>query len=357
MQRRKTKKVFFGDVAVGGNSSISIQSMTNTKTSNLKKTVRQIHNLEKSGCELIRIAVPDLKSAKKIPEIKNGISIPLIADIHFDYRLALEAIENGIDGLRLNPGNIGSKERVEKVVKKAKKANIPIRVGVNSGSIEKKLIDKYGQPTAEAMVESALNQIKILEDNNFEEIVISLKSTDIWMTIKAYKLMAKKRDYPFHIGVTEAGTPKKGVVKSAVGIGSLLTSGLGDTLRVSLTADPIKEVETSWYILESLDLRQRGIKIISCPTCGRTNIDLTGLVEKVEKKLEGIKLPITVAVMGCEVNGPGEAKEADIGIAGGKKQGIIFKKGKKVKTVKEEKLLDVFMEEIDKMRSDYNENV
>lgn len=353
MDRRKTKKVFFDDVAVGGNSPISIQSMTNTKTSNVEKTIKQIHDLENKGCELIRIAVPDLESAKKIPEIKNNISIPLIADIHFDYRLALAAIEKGVDGLRLNPGNIGSRNRVKKVVKNAKKANIPIRVGVNSGSIEKKLLDKYGHPTANAMVESALNQIKILEENNFEEIIISLKSTDIWMTIKAYKLMAKKRDYPFHIGITEAGTPKKGVVKSAVGIGSLLTSGLGDTLRVSLTGDPNKEVETSWYILESLDLRQNGIKIISCPTCGRTNIDLAGLVEKVENKLEGIDLPITVAVMGCEVNGPGEAKEADIGIAGGKEKGIIFKKGKKVKTVSEEKLLDALMAEIDKIRSDF----
>ena len=357
MQRRKTKKVFFADVAVGGDSPISIQSMTNTKTTNVEKTVKQIHRLEKAGCELIRVAVPDIESAKKIKDIKERISIPLIADIHFNYRLALEAIERGVDGLRLNPGNIGSKERVEKVVKKAKIANIPIRVGVNSGSIEKKLLKKYGHPTAEAMVESALNQIKILEENNFNDIIISLKSTDIWMTIKAYKLMAKKRDYPFHIGITEAGTPKKGVVKSAVGIGSLLTLGLGDTLRVSLTGDPKKEIETSWNILESLDIRQKGIKIISCPTCGRTNIDLTGLVEKVEKRLEGIELPITVAVMGCEVNGPGEAKEADIGIAGGKKQGIIFKKGKKIKTVKEENLLDALMAEIDKIRSDFNENV
>ena len=331
--------------------------MTNTKTTNVEKTVKQIHRLEKAGCELIRVAVPDIKSAKKIKDIKERISIPLIADIHFNYRLALEAIERGVDGLRLNPGNIGSKERVEKVVKKAKIANIPIRVGVNSGSIEKKLLKKYGHPTAEAMVESALNQIKILEENNFNDIIISLKSTDIWMTIKAYKLMAEKRDYPFHIGITEAGTPKKGVVKSAVGIGSLLTLGLGDTLRVSLTGDPKKEIETSWNILESLDIRQKGIKIISCPTCGRTNIDLTGLVEKVEKRLEGIELPITVAVMGCEVNGPGEAKEADIGIAGGKKQGIIFKKGKKIKTVKEENLLDALMAEIDKIRSDFNENV
>jgi len=357
LHRRKTKKVFFADVAVGGDSPISIQSMTNTKTTDVKNTVKQIHKLEKAGCELIRVAIPDIESAKKIKDIKEKISIPLIADIHFDYRLALKAIESGVDGLRLNPGNIGSKERVEKVVKKAKSANIPIRVGVNSGSIEKRLLKKYGHPTAEAMVESALNQIKILEDNNFEDIIISLKSTDIWMTIKAYKLMAKKRDYPFHIGITEAGTPKKGVVKSAVGIGSLLTLGLGDTLRVSLTGDPIKEVETSWHILESLDIRQKGIKIISCPTCGRTNIDLTTLVEKVEKKLEGIELPITVAVMGCEVNGPGEAKEADIGIAGGRKQGIIFKKGKKIKTVKEKNLLDALMTEIDKIRSDFNENV
>ncbi len=259
--------------------------------------------------------------------------------------------------MRLNPGNIGNKSRVVEVVKRAKKVNIPIRVGVNSGSIEKRLLDKYGHPTAEAMVESALDQIKILEDINFDDIIISLKSTDIWMTIKAYKLMAKKRDYPFHIGITEAGTPKKGVVKSSVGIGSLLTAGLGDTLRVSLTGNPTKEIETSWNILESLDLRQKGIKIISCPTCGRTNIDLVGLAERVEEKLEDIELPITVAVMGCEVNGPGEAKEADIGIAGGKKQGIIFKKGKKVKTVKEDKLLDTLLDEIEKLRSDFDETI
>lgn len=356
MHRRKTKKVFFGDFAVGGDSVISIQSMTNTKTADVENTVSQIHKLEERDCELIRVAVPDMTSAKKLAEIKEKISIPLIADIHFNYKLALESINQGVDGLRLNPGNIGSRDRVEEVVKKAKNYNIPIRVGVNSGSIEKKLLDKYGHPTAEAMVESALDQIKILEENNFFDIVISLKSTDIWMTLKAYKLMAKKRDYPFHIGITEAGTPKKGIVKSAVGIGSLLTAGLGDTIRISLTSDPITEVEAAWNILESLDLRQRGVKIISCPTCGRTNIDLEELVKKVEKRLKDCKLPITVAVMGCEVNGPGEAKEADIGIAGGKNKGIIFKKGKKLKTVKEDKLLDVLMEKINELRSDYNEN-
>jgi len=356
LHRRQSTKVYFGDFAVGGNSEISIQSMTNTKTADIKKTVSQIHKLEEAGCELIRVAVPDMTSAKIISELKEKISIPLIADIHFNYKLALESIKQGVDGLRLNPGNIGSRDRVEKVVKKAKKFKIPIRVGVNSGSIEKRLLNKYGHPTAEAMVESALDQIKILEENNFFDIVISLKSTDIWMTIKAYKLMANKRDYPFHIGITEAGTPKKGIVKSAVGIGSLLTAGLGDTIRISLTSDPVTEVEAAWNILESLDLRQRGVKIISCPTCGRTNIDLEKLVKKVEKRLKNCKLPITVAVMGCEVNGPGEAKEADIGIAGGKNKGIIFKKGKKVKTVNEDKLLDELMNEINKLRSDYDEN-
>ena len=357
MQRRNTRKVFFDDIAVGGDSPISVQSMTNTKTADISKTLSQIKDLKEAGCEIIRVAVPDMKSAKVLDKIQNEIEIPLIADIHFDYRLALESVKRGVDGLRLNPGNIADENKVKKVVKAASDAKIPIRIGVNSGSIEKRLLQKYGQVKAEAMVESAYDQIQILEDMNFHDILISLKSTDIWMTIKAYKLMAEKVDYPFHIGITEAGTPKKGVVKSAVGIGSLLTNGLGDTLRISLTGDPKKEVETAWYILESLDLRQRGPKIISCPTCGRTNIDLAGLAQKVEERLAGIELPITVAVMGCEVNGPGEAREADIGIAGGKKQGIIFKKGKKLKTVKENKLLDTLMDEVEKMRSDYYENV
>ncbi|MDI3546587.1 MAG: (E)-4-hydroxy-3-methylbut-2-enyl-diphosphate synthase [Halanaerobiales bacterium] len=350
MQRRKTRKVYYGNVAVGGDAPISVQSMTNTKTADLESTVAQIDELVAVGCEIIRVAVPDMESAKKLARLKKRISIPLIADIHFDYRLALEAINQGVDGLRINPGNIGNQDRVKEVATAAKEAGIPIRIGVNSGSIERDLLKKYGRPTAGAMVESALKHIRLLEENGFFDIVVSLKSTDLWMTLNAYSLLAERVDYPFHIGITEAGTPWSGTIKSAIGIGSLLIRGLGDTIRVSLTGDPVEEVRVGWQILKSLKLRQRGPEIISCPTCGRTEIDLVNLAKKVERAVSGMDKQITIAVMGCGVNGPGEAREADIGIAGGKGMGLIFKKGKLVKRVSEEKLLDALLSEIDKYK-------
>ncbi|CCU79257.1 1-hydroxy-2-methyl-2-(E)-butenyl 4-diphosphate synthase [Halanaerobium saccharolyticum subsp. saccharolyticum DSM 6643] len=347
--RRKTKVVNFAEQQVGGKAPISVQSMCNTKTENVEATVKQIKELEVVGCEIIRVAVPDENSAQALSEIKKRIKIPLVADIHFDYKLALMAVENGVDALRINPGNIGSDQRVKEVALACKNNDIPIRVGSNSGSIEKELLKKFGGPTAEAMVESALRNVRILEENNFDKIVISLKSSHISTTIKAYKLMAKKVNYPFHIGITESGTPWRGTIKSAAGIASLLTQGLGDTLRVSLTGDPVEEVRVGWQILKSLELRKKGVEIISCPTCGRTNIDLIALAEKVEKELMKIDKDITVAVMGCAVNGPGEAKEADIGIAGGMEEGLIFKSGKIIKKVKEDQLLEELLNEINKL--------
>lgn len=344
--RRKTKKVYYADLPVGGDAPISIQSMTSTKTADVEATVRQIQDLTIAGCELIRVAVPDMEAAKKIGEIKERISIPLVADIHFDYRLALEAIEQGVDGLRLNPGNIGQAERVKEIAYRAREARIPIRVGVNSGSIEKGILEKYGGPTAEGMVESALGQIQILENNDFQDIVVSLKATDVMMTIRAYELMAEKVDYPFHIGITEAGTIWAGTIKSAVGIGALLSRGIGDTIRVSLTGDPLEEVKVGWQILKALRLRRKGAEIISCPTCGRTEIDLVSLANQVEDLLEKYDKEITVAVMGCVVNGPGEAREADIGIAGGRGVALIFKKGEIIKKVPEDKLLEELEKEI-----------
>lgn len=348
-KRRKTKLVNFADQPVGGDAEITVQSMCNTKTENIKATVDQIKSLEKLGCEIIRVAVPNKKAALAIQKIKQEIQIPLVADIHFDYKLALLAVENGTDVLRINPGNIGSKEKVKELALVCKEKNIPIRVGSNSGSLEKELLKKYGGPTAAALVESALRNVRILEENDFTEIIISLKSSNILTTLKAYELMAKKVDYPFHIGITESGTPWRGTIKSAAGIASLLTQGYGDTLRVSLTGDPAEEVKVGWEILKSLGLRKRGVEIISCPTCGRTNIDLIGLAERVEEKLREIDKDITVAVMGCAVNGPGEAKEADIGIAGGINEGLIFKSGKIIKKVAEEKLLDELIKEIKKL--------
>ena len=347
--RRKTRKVYYGNVAVGGGAPVTVQSMTNTKTADVEATVKQIRDLSAAGCEIIRVAVPDMEAAKKLGEIKEHIDIPLIADIHFDYRLALEAIEQGVDGLRLNPGNIGQAERIREIAHRAREAGIPIRVGVNSGSIEKGILAKYGGPTAEGMVESALNQIRILEENDFQDIVISLKATDVMMTIRAYELMAEKVDYPFHIGITEAGTIWSGTIKSAAGIGALLSRGIGDTIRVSLTGDPLEEVRVGWQILKSLRLRKRGAEIISCPTCGRTEIDLISLANQVEKMLEKYDKEITVAVMGCVVNGPGEAREADIGIAGGRGVGLIFRKGEIIKKVPEAKLLEELEKEINLM--------
>jgi len=347
--RRKTRVVHFAEQPVGGDNPVSVQSMCNTKTENIEATVSQIKELESVGCEIIRVAVPDQQAAEAISEIKKKINIPLVADIHFDHQLALMAVENGVDALRINPGNIGSDQKVKEVALACKNNNIPIRVGSNSGSIEKELLAKYGGPTAEAMVESALRNVRILEENNFKQIVISLKSSKISTTIKAYRLMSQKLDYPFHIGITESGTPWRGTIKSAAGIASLLTQGFGDTLRVSLTGDPVEEVRVGWQILKSLELRKKGVEIISCPTCGRTNIDLIDLAERVEKELMKIDKDITVAVMGCAVNGPGEAKEADIGVAGGIEEGLIFKNGEIIKKVKEDQLLTELINEINKL--------
>ncbi len=346
IERRKTRQVHFGKVPVGGSAPVSVQSMTNTDTRDVENTVAQIKRLQENGCEIIRVAVPDCESANILRDIEKQISIPLIADIHFDYKLALTAIENGVDGLRINPGNIGDENHVQAVARKAQIAGIPIRIGVNSGSVEKDILREYGHPTAGAMVKSALRHIKILENNDFNNIIISLKSTDVLTTYHAYKMLAEKVDYPFHIGITEAGTFRSGTVKSAIGIGSLLLNGIGDTLRVSLTGDPVEEVKVGWQILKALKLRKRGPEIISCPGCGRTKIDIVKIAEEVEKRTADIKKNLTIAIMGCTVNGPGEAREADIGIAGGKGEGLIFKRGKPYKKVKEDRLVDILIEEI-----------
>ncbi|MBR5506974.1 MAG: flavodoxin-dependent (E)-4-hydroxy-3-methylbut-2-enyl-diphosphate synthase [Clostridia bacterium] len=344
-----SKKIKIGNTYIGGGEEVKIQSMCNVKTSDVKKCTEQILSLEKAGCEIVRVAVPDMESAIAIEKIKENIHIPLVADIHFDYRLAIEAMERGIDKVRINPGNIGSEEGVKAVAMMAKSKNIPIRIGVNSGSIEKEILEKYSHPTPEGMVESAKKHIDMLNRYDFDDIVISLKSSSVPMTIDAYRLMSESFDYPLHLGVTEAGTFLGGTVKSAIGIGSLLKDGIGDTIRVSLTDDVEKEVLVAKEILSALELRKLGAKLVACPTCARTSIDLIGLAKEVEKYLRNVSKPITVAVMGCVVNGPGEAKEADIGIAGGKGEGLIFKKGQIVKKVKEEFLLSELIEEIEKM--------
>ena len=349
MQRRKTRTVNIGGVLVGGENLITVQSMTNTKTHDVKATVVQIKKLEEAGCDIVRLAIPDNNAAHALPEIKKAVSIPLIADIHFDYRLAIMAMENGADALRINPGNIGSADNVRKVVDKAKECKIPIRIGVNAGSLPKDLLTKYEKPCAEALAEAAFRHIDILEQMDFHDIKISLKAHDVPLTIAAYRLMAEKTDYPLHLGITEAGTINSGVIKSAVGIGSLLAMGIGDTLRVSLTGDPIAEVKVGREILKSLNLRPYGPTIVSCPTCGRTDIELEKLALQVEEKLASIKDTITVAVMGCVVNGPGEAKEADVGIAGGKGEGLIFKKGVILRRVPESILLDELLKEINEI--------
>lgn len=349
MIRIKTKKIKLGNKFVGGDSPVSVQSMTNTDTRDPIATIEQIRKLELAGCDIIRCAVPDMEAAKALKEITENAKIPVVADIHFDYRLALEAIENGISALRINPGNIGSKERVEMVASSAKEKNIPIRIGVNSGSLEKDLLAKYNGVSAEALVESALKHVKILENVNFDDIVISIKSSNVQMMIDSYRLMSKKVNYPLHLGVTEAGTIWRGTIKSSIGIGALLSEGIGDTIRVSLTGDPIEEVKVGKEILKTFGYVKDGIEFISCPTCGRTSINLIKIANEVEKKLENCNKNIKVAVMGCIVNGPGEAREADIGIAGGKGEGLIFKKGKIVKKVKEEYLVDELIEEINNM--------
>ncbi|QXM06110.1 flavodoxin-dependent (E)-4-hydroxy-3-methylbut-2-enyl-diphosphate synthase [Crassaminicella indica] len=349
IKRKKTRTVYCGNVKIGGDAPISIQSMTNTDTRNIDKTVEQINKLEEAGCEIVRVAVPDMQAAQAIKEIRQKIHIPMIADIHFDYRLALEAIKNGVDKLRLNPGNIGDANRVKKVVMLAKERGIPIRIGVNAGSIDQRIVRKYGEITPEAMVESALEHVEILQNLNFEDIIISLKASDIKLTVEAYRLISEKVDYPLHIGITEAGTIKSGTVKSCIGIGAMLLDGIGDTLRISLTGDPVDEVKLAKEILKSIGLRNFGIKMVSCPTCGRTQIDLISLANRIESKLSKIDKPLTVAIMGCAVNGPGEAKDADIGIAGGKGSALLFKKGEIIRKVKEENIEAVLLEEIIKM--------
>ena len=342
IQRRKSKQIQIGNIKIGGEAPISVQSMTNTDTRDVKSTLKQINNMAEQGCELVRLAILNPDAAEAIKEIKKQSPLPLIADIHFDYRLAMRCIENGIDALRINPGNIGKEEHTKKVVALAKTNNIPIRIGINGGSLEKEL-EQLEIPLAEKMVVSAMRHVKILEDNDFDKIKISLKSSDVLTTIEAYRLIAQKVDYPLHLGVTEAGTYTGGIVKSAVGLGTLLAEGIGDTIRVSLTDSPVEEVKAGYMILKSLGLRQRGINFVSCPTCGRTQIDLISLAKEVEKRLENFDKPLTVAVMGCAVNGPGEAKHADYGIAGGIKEGYIFKKGEIIKRLPEEKLVDEFI--------------
>jgi (E)-4-hydroxy-3-methylbut-2-enyl-diphosphate synthase len=356
MERRQTQVLHVGRVAVGGNNPIVVQSMTNTKTEDIDATIAQIRDLESLGCEIVRCTVPTLEAARALTVIKKEIAIPLIADIHFDYKLALAAIAAGVDGLRLNPGNIGGKEKVVEVVKAAKERSLPIRIGVNAGSLPKDLLEKYEHPTAEAMVEAAWRHIHILEELNYTNIKVSLKCHDVPMTIAAYRLLAGQCAYPLHVGITEAGTVNSGIIKSAVGIGTLLAEGIGDTIRVSLTGDPANEVKVAYQILKSLGLREYGPTLISCPTCGRTSIDLEKLALAVERYLEGIKSPITVAVMGCVVNGPGEAREADIGIAGGKGEGLIFKKGEIIKKVPEGEILKELFNEIDKIESERKMN-
>lgn len=349
IKRKMTRQISIGDVKIGGGAPISVQSMTNTKTTDTNATVAQIEALVDVGCDIVRVAVPDMSAAENIYNIKNQVDVPLVADIHFDYRLALKAIEQGIDALRINPGNIGDEERVKAVVEAAKIRNIPIRIGVNAGSLDKKLLAKYGKVTAEALVESALEHIRILEKLNFYDIKISLKAHDVPLTLDAYRLMSETVDYPLHLGITEAGTVNTGIIKSAVGIGALLAEGIGDTFRISLTGDPVNEVKVANEILKALGLKEYGPTLISCPTCGRCNIDLPSIAEKVEQRLSGITKPIKVAVMGCVVNGPGEARDADIGIAGGKGEGLVFRKGEVINKVPEDKLVDALFEELDKL--------
>lgn len=347
MERRISRKVKVGNIYIGGDSPITIQSMTTTDTRNVEETLNQINNLYKAGCHIVRCAVLDMDAAKALKEITSRSPIPVVADIHFDYKLALESIESGVSALRINPGNIGSEEKVRIVAEKCKEKNIPIRIGVNSGSLEKDILSRYGKPTAEGLVESALRHVKILEKLSFNDIVISIKSSDVKMMIECYRLIGDRCDYPLHLGVTESGTITRGTIKSSIGIGTLLAEGIGDTIRVSLTSDPVEEIKVGIEILKSLGLKKGGIDFVSCPTCGRTQINLIKIANEVEKRLENCNKDIKVAVMGCIVNGPGEAREADIGIAGGKGEGIIFKKGKIIKKVKEEELINALMEEID----------
>lgn len=345
-ERKKTKRIYIGNVPVGDGAPIAVQSMTKTHTGDIRATVKQIKQLERAGCEIVRVAVPDIDSAKALGEIKKRIKIPLIADIHFNYRLAVEAISQGVDGLRINPGNIGAKWKVKEVVSAAKDRKIPIRIGVNAGSLPRDIIEKYGHPTPEAMVEAAERHIEILEELGFYDIKVSLKASDVLKTVQAYRLFSSKYDYPLHVGITETGPVPEGVVKSSIGIGILLLEGIGDTIRVSLTAPPVEEVRVAYEILRTTGLRQFGFEIISCPTCGRCEVDIMKIVKQVKKALKDFKEPVKVAVMGCSVNGPGEAREADFGIAGGRGQGIVFARGKIIKTVKEKELISALIEQM-----------
>lgn len=347
--KRQTKQIHVGNVAVGGGAPCAVQSMCSTDTRDVAATLGQIRALASAGCEIVRCAVPDMAAAEALGEIKGQSPIPVIADIHFDYRLALRVLEGGIDGLRLNPGNIGERWKVEEVVKAARERLVPIRIGVNAGSLEKELLEKYGHPTAAAMVESALGHVRILEDIGYDQIKISLKASDVMKTVEAYRLLARKVDCPLHIGITEAGTIFSGTIKSSVGLGILLADGIGDTMRVSLTGDPVDEVRVGFEILKALGLRQRGVNFVSCPTCGRCQINLIGVAQEVENRLAAIETPLTVAVMGCVVNGPGEAREADVGIAGGRGEGLLFRHGEIVRKVPESEMADALVAEVEQM--------
>lgn len=346
MHREHTKIVKIGDKAIGGGNPVLIQSMTNTRTEDVAATVEQIHRLEAAGCEIIRCTVPTQEAAEAIREIKKQISIPLVADIHFDYKMAIAAIKNGADKIRINPGNIGCRDRVEAVVMAAKERNIPIRVGVNSGSLEKELVEKYHGVTAEGIVESALDKVRMIEEMDYDNLVVSIKSSNVLMCVKAHEILAEKTAYPLHVGITESGTVTSGNIKSSIGLGIILHEGIGDTIRVSLTGDPVEEIKSAKLILRTLGLRKGGIEVVSCPTCGRTRIDLISLANRVENMVQDIPLDLKVAVMGCVVNGPGEAKEADIGIAGGIGEGLLIKKGEIIRKVPEDRLLETLREEL-----------
>ncbi|MFP4657191.1 MAG: flavodoxin-dependent (E)-4-hydroxy-3-methylbut-2-enyl-diphosphate synthase [Desulfonatronovibrionaceae bacterium] len=353
MSKRMTTEVKISPIGVGGDNPVRVQSMANTDTRDRESTLAQIRLLANAGCEIVRLAVPDEEAAATLPGIKADSPVPLVADIHFDYRLALKSLEAGVDGLRINPGNIGSRDKVDRVVETAGERKVPIRIGVNAGSLSRRMLERFGGPTPQAMVESALEHVAILEDRGFTRIKISLKSSDVQSTVQAYRELSRRVDYPLHIGVTEAGTFMRGTVKSAVGLGILLNEGIGDTLRVSLTADPVEEVKVAWEILRSLNLRRRGPEIISCPTCGRTEIDLISLANAVEDRLREVQKDFKVAVMGCVVNGPGEAREADIGLAGGRDCGIIFARGQVLRKVHgNENLLEEFMREVERFLED-----
>ncbi len=344
--RERTKEITIGSRTIGGGNPIAIQSMTNTKTEDTEATVRQILELERAGCDIIRCTVPTMEAAVSLGAIRRRVHIPVVADVHFDYRLAIEAIERGADKIRINPGNIGGPERIREVVAAAKMRNIPIRVGVNSGSLEKEIIEKYGRVTAEGLVESALDKVRMIEDFNYDNIVISIKSSDVMMCVKAHRLIADETTYPLHVGITESGTVFSGAIRSSVGLALILSEGIGDTVRVSLTGDPVHEVRAAKMILRTLELRRGGIEVVSCPTCGRTEIDLIGLARQVEEMVQDIPLDIKVAVMGCVVNGPGEAREADIGIAGGKHSGLLIRHGEVIRKLPEDQLLPALMEEL-----------